>query len=255
MNVVGAGDPIVFAHGFGSSQEVWRHQVRAFSNTNQVIVFDHAGAVASNFNVFDPGRYTSMYAFAADLLQIIEALDLNSCMVVGHSMSGLVALLASLADSGRIRKVVTIGASACYRNIGDYRGGFERQDLDAIYEAMQGDYRLWASQFAGAVTESGDRPQDAAQFARTLSDLRPDIALAVLRLAFESDHRSDLANIGARVDVIQSGHDIAVPIDAAMYLARTIPHATLSVLHTTRGHLPHLTAPGPLNNILLRCCN
>jgi sigma-B regulation protein RsbQ len=255
VNVIGSGDPIVFAHGFGSDQNVWRHQVQRFTNTNQLILFDHVGAVASNFSAFDSGRYTSMYAFAADLLEILEALDLRSCVVVGHSMSGLAALLASTEQSDRIRKIVTIGSSACYRNIPGYRGGFDQQQVDALYDAMQNDYCTWASRYARAVTEADERPQDAKEFARSLSELRPDIALAVLRLALECDHRLDLPHVRSCVDVIQSGHDVAVPIEAATYLAQKIPKATLSVLHTTRGHLPQLTAPNLLNTILLRCCN
>ena len=255
VNVIGSGDPIVFAHGFGSDQNIWRHQVQRFRDTNQLILFDHIGAVASNFSAFDPGRYTSMHAFSADLLEILEALDLRSCVVVGHSMSGLAALLACIEQSDRIRKIVAIGSSACYRNIPGYRGGFEQQQIDALYEAMQNDYSAWATRYAQTVIEADERPQDAKEFARSLSALRPDIASAVLRLALECDHRVDLRRVRSRVDVIQSGHDVAVPIEAATYLAQQLPKATFSVLHTTRGHLPQLTAPNLLNTILLRCFN
>ena len=136
-----------------------------------------------------------------------------------------------------------------------YRGGFDQQEIDAVYEGMQSDYSAWASQYARSVTEADERPQVAEEFARSLSELRRDIASAVLRLALECDHRADLPHVRSCVDVVQSGHDVAVPIEAATYLAQQIPKATLSVLHTTRGHLPQLTAANLLNTILLRCFN
>ena len=250
VTVHGAGaETVVFAHGFGTDQTAWSAQVDALPRGKRAILFDHIGAAPNNCSYYSPVRYSTMYAFAADLVRILEQLDVRDAVVVGHSMSGVASLLASLLCPSRIRKLVLIGASARYLNDGAYHGGFAQADLDALYEAMSANYYAWAAGFAPLAMGNAGRPDLASYFARTLCRVRPDIALGVLKLAFQSDYRSELPRVTANTWVLQTERDIAVPMQAAEYLATHIPGAQLQVLRA-EGHFPHISSPEEVSRAL-----
>jgi sigma-B regulation protein RsbQ len=164
-------------------------------------------------------------------------------------MGGIASVLASLLCPHRIGKLILIGASARYLNDEGYHGGFEQTDLDKLYNAVSASYYTWAAGFAPLAMRNADRPELSSYFADSLSRLRPDIALGVLRLAFQSDYRSILPRVHTPTWVLQTRQDIAVPLAAAEYLATHIPGAQLSILNA-EGHLPHVSAPGEINHIL-----
>jgi len=248
--IVGKGSrTVVFAHGFGTDQTAWRHQEAVFVEERRVVLFDHVGAGRSDPAAYSPRRYQSLRSYAADLLELLAELDLAEVDYVGHSMSGMIGLLAALEEPERFRKMVFIGASPRYLNDGGYRGGFEQAEIDALYEAMTGSYHAWASGFAGAAMENPDRPELAQEFAATLCAIRPDIALAVSRLIFQSDHRADLPGLEVPTLIVQTRSDVAVPHEVGEYLARHIPGAELEVIDA-HGHLPHMSAPDAVNAAL-----
>ena len=248
VHVVGDGPQmLVLAHGFGSDQTAWRHQVEALKGRYRIVLYDHVGAGHSDLSAYSPTRYRSYAGYTQDLLEVLHAAGAGSQRVhfVGHSMSAMVGLLAAIEQPERFGKLVFIGASPRYLDDPDsgYRGGFTQADIDGLIEAMSGNYHAWASGFAGPVVNNPDCPDVVGEFAGTLQHIRPDIAVAVTRMVYASDHRSDLPALHAPVLVVQSTDDIAVPMQVGGYLQAQLPDAQLKVL-PARGHLPHLTAPG-----------
>lgn len=240
---VGSGtQTIVFAHGFGSDQTAWRHQVAAFSSKFRIVLLDHVGAGKSDFSAYSPRRYSSIYSYAEDLLEVCHELKLTNCILVGHSVSGMMSLLASLMEPSLFRKLIFISASPRYLNDTEYIGGFEQSDLDALYAAMSANYYAWASGFAPVVVGDPDRPELAIEFARTLSAIRPDIAQAVAKVIFQSDHRAELPRLKVPTAILQSSNDIAVPPEVGKYMAEKIPSSRLIPINA-KGHLPHLSSP------------
>src|ERR671933_1886619 len=218
VNVLGSGSQtIIFAHGFGSDQTAWRHQVEAFKSDYRIVLFDHVGAGKSDFSAYSPRRYSSLYSYAEDLLDLCAELKLTRCILVGHSVSGMVSLLAALVEPQCFSKLIFISASPRYLNDDGYVGGFEQSDLDALYAAMSANYYAWASGFAPIAMGHPDRPELATEFANTLSAIRPDIAQAVARMIFQSDHRSELPRLTVPTVVLQSYNDIAVPPEVGQY--------------------------------------
>jgi sigma-B regulation protein RsbQ len=255
VHVLGQGNrTIVFAHGFGSDQSGWRHQVAAFAPAYRIVLFDHVGAGQSDLTAYSPIRYSSLYSYAEDLLELCAGLELSQVILVGHSVSGMVSLLAALIDPDRFQQLIFIGASPRYLNdaaVG-YVGGFEQADLDALYGAMSSNYYAWASGFAPLVMGNPERPELAIEFANTLSAIRPDIAQAVARTIFQSDHRADLPKVTIPTVILQSNNDIAVPLAVGQYMAEQIPQSRLINLNA-RGHLPHLSTPDEVTHTLAQC--
>lgn len=243
------GPTIVFAHGFGTDQRAWRHQVEAFAATHRVVLFDHIGSGKSDLAAYSPRRYGSYHGYAEDFLELCAALDVEQCTVVAHSMSCIISLLAALVEPKRFRRFVFLSASPHYLNEDGYHGGFEQTDLDALYAAMSSNYYAWASGFAPMAMSNPERPELATEFAATLSEIRPDIALAVLRMAFQSDHRDDLPRLNVPTLIIQASEDIAVPVEVGQYMKAKVPKSTLVSINA-RGHLPHMSAPGEVTRAI-----
>lgn len=243
VNIIGDGDEtIVFAHGFGTDQTAWKHIVKAFRDKFRIILFDTIGNGKTDPSLFSPNKYSGLEAYAEDLLQIFEALQLENAIVVGHSMSGMISLLAALREPRRFKKIVMVGASPRYLNEEGYVGGFEQSDLLGLYHAMETNYFGWISGFAPLTMSNPDRPELAKDFAQTLSEIRPDIAQSVARTIFQSDYRKELPKLKIETLIIQSTDDVAVPMEVGQYLHEHIPNSRL-VNITATGHFPHISAP------------
>jgi sigma-B regulation protein RsbQ len=247
VHVVGDGQQtMILAHGFGTNQQIWRAQVAAFQATYRLVLFDHAGTAGTDLAHFDFGSHASLDGYVADLLAIMAALDLRDAIYVGHSMSGMIGLLAARAQPKRFRRLICIGASPRYLNDGAYFGGFTQADLDAIYQAMAQDYGGWVVGFAPLMMGNADQPDLASAFGRSLVSLAPTIARSVARVIFQSDYRAVLPGIQTPTLIIQAQDDPAVPLAVGEYLARMLPRAALRVIDA-HGHLPHVSAPAAVN--------
>lgn len=253
VNIVGNGrQTIIFAHGFGSDQTTWRHQVKAFEAKYRIVLFDHVGTGKSDLSAYSSRRYSTLYSYAEDLLDLCTELKLSQCILVGHSVSGMVSLLAALTEPNYFQRLVFISASPRYLNDVGYFGGFEQSDLDAFYAAMSSNYYAWASGFAPLAMGNPERPELGAEFARTLLALRPDIAQAIARVIYQSDHRAELPHLSIPTAILQSSNDIAVPPEVGFYMAEKIPKSKLIQI-PAQGHLPHLSAPDEVIKAIASC--
>jgi sigma-B regulation protein RsbQ len=253
VNVLGDGSQtIIFAHGFGSDQTAWRRQVASFASDFRIVLFDHVGAGKSDFSAYSPRRYSSLYSYAEDLLDLCAQLKLKKSILVGHSVSGMVSLLAALVEPDCFSQLIFLDASPRYLNDVEYYGGFEQHELDAFYEAMSTNYYAWASGFAPIAMATQDKPELAAEFAKTLAAVRPDIAQAVARVIYQSDHRAELPQLKVPTVILQASDDIAVPPKVGHYMADKIPQSKLVNINA-RGHLPHISAPDVVTSAIAQC--
>jgi sigma-B regulation protein RsbQ len=250
VRVLGSlGPPLIFAHGFGSEQRAWRHQVAAFRDRYQIILMDHVGSGRSDFNAYSPERYSTIRSYAQDLLEICDELDLNDAILVGHSFSGMVSLMAAIAEPKRFRQLIFVKSTPRLLNDVDYVGGFEQPQLDALYAAMSANFYSWAMGFAPLAMNTPDMPELAHEFARTLSSMRPDIALSSARVVFGCDCRASLPLLKTPSLILQSGQDIAVADEVGLYMEKHIPNSQMTRIDA-RGHLPHLSYPTLVNQAI-----
>ena len=137
VQIKGSGDEsMIFAHGFGCDQNMWRFVAPAFEDRFQIILFDHVGAGGSNLAAYDPGKYSTLGGYADDLVEIGRELDLKSATFVGHSVSAMIGVLASLKAPGMFKNLVLVGPSARYIDDGDYVGGFQEKQIDEVLDEV-----------------------------------------------------------------------------------------------------------------------
>lgn len=234
--------PMIFAHGFGTNQTAWEKVSKAFADDYKIILYDNVGAGKADISAYSPNKYDNLDSYANDLLDICQELDIQDAIMVGHSVSGMISILADIAEPHRFKKMILIGATARYLNDGDYTGGFDQESLNNLYQAMANNYFAWVSGFAPAAMANEDKPELAESFAATLSALRPDIAQSVARVIFQSDYRDKLSGCKTETLLLQTQRDIAVPLEAAEYLHNNLENSELKIINA-EGHFPHISAP------------
>lgn len=246
-NVTVAGNPdaertLVFAHGFGSNQRFWRFIIPAYARDWRLVLYDLTGCGDSDIKTFSRLRYGSLEGHTQDLLDICDALQLRRVSVVSHSISSMISALAYLRRPSLFEKFVWLGATPCLCNDGDYVGGFDRAQLDAIYEAIASDFFGWLRGAAPAAMKNPERPELAAEHAQCIAAMRPDIALPLARMTFQMDLRSKMNRISLPVLLLQPADDDFVPLEVGRYLLQRLPQAKLSVV-PSEGHFPQLSHP------------
>ncbi|CAH9055720.1 unnamed protein product [Cuscuta epithymum] len=250
VRVVGTGDKIlVLAHGSGTDQSAWRSIFPHFVRNHRIILFDLACAGSVNPDCFDFRRYTTLDAYADDLINILDLLQIEQCAYVGHSVSAMIGILAAIRRPDLFSKLILIGASPRFSNDEDYHGGFEREEVMEVFSAMQENYEAWVRGFA-PLAVGADVPAAVQEFTRTLFNMRPDITLFVSQTVFNSDLRGVLGLVKCPSHIIQTAKDASVPASVATYLKNHLGGRNTVHLLPIEGHLPHLSAPGMLAQVI-----
>jgi sigma-B regulation protein RsbQ len=237
-----AGQPMMFAHGFGCDQHMWRYVAPRFEDEFQVILFDHMGAGASDLNSYDPDRYDSLSAYAEDVLAICHELDLEDVIFVGHSVSAMIGVLAAVAEPTRFAKLVLVGPSPRYVDDGEYMGGFSESDISELLESLESNYLGWSSAMAPVIMGNAESPELGKELTESFCRTDPQIASQFAKVTFRSDNRRDLAKVTVPTLVLQCRQDVIAPIAVGEYVADVIADSRLVVLDAT-GHCPNLSAP------------
>ncbi len=243
VQVSGSGtQPMLFAHGFGCDQNMWRRGAPAFEDRYRVVLFDLVGMGRSDLSAYDPKKYANLSGYVDDVLEICAALDLQDVIYVGHSVSAIIGTLAAIREPERFRRLIQVGPSPRYVNDHEYYGGFERQDIDELLELMDANYLGWATAMASTVMGNPDRPELGEELANTFCSTDPVIARQFARVTFLSDNREDLSKLRIPSLVLQSARDLIAPLAVGAYVHAETPNSELVVLDAD-GHCPHLSAP------------
>jgi sigma-B regulation protein RsbQ len=244
VQTIGQGpETLVFAHGFGCDQSMWRYLAPGFQDRYKVVLFDLVGSGNSDLSAYDRQKYDSLHGHASDVLEIIEEFAEGPAIFVGHSVSATIGMLACIEAPERLRAQIMVGPSPCYINEGDYVGGFTRADIDGLLETLESNYLGWSSTMAPAIMGAPDQPELGVELTNSFCRTDPEIAKHFARVTFLSDHRADVAKANAPALILQCSDDLIAPLSVGDYLHRNLPSSTLRIIENV-GHCPHLSAPG-----------
>jgi sigma-B regulation protein RsbQ len=234
--------PMVFAHGFGCDQGMWRYVWPAFANDHRIVLFDLVGFGNSDHSAWNPNRYASLEGYAEDVLEICRELELTDVIFVGHSVSSMIGVLAAAAEPERFDRLVLIGPSPRYIDDEDYVGGFTREDIEGLLESLDSNYLGWSSEMAPVMMGNEDRPELSEELTNSFCRTDPDIAGHFARVTFLSDNREDLARVATPSLVLQCAQDAIAPEAVGAYVHDRLPNSSYVELNAT-GHCPNLSAP------------
>jgi sigma-B regulation protein RsbQ len=236
--------PMLFLHGFGCDQNMWRLVSPAFERAYEVVLMDHVGAGGSDRTAFDAERYASLDAYADDVLGVCDELDLRDVTVVGHSVAAMIAALAFVRAPDRFGRIVMVGPSPRY--IDDpqtgYVGGFSRSDIDELLQSLGSNYLGWSMAMAPVIVGNPERPELGQELTASFCRMDPVIAESFARATFLSDNRADLPKISVPTLVIQCRSDVIAPISVGEFVRDAIPQSSYTLLDA-KGHCPQLSAP------------
>jgi sigma-B regulation protein RsbQ len=251
VNIRGAGGrPIVFLHGYGCDQTMWRHIAEHFARDRQVVTFDHVGSGKSDRNAYNRARYTTLHAYADDFIEVLEACGLSGVDAIGHSVGGMVMLLAAGKRPDLFGRIMVLGSSPCYLNLEDYQGGFDRTGIEELLAFLEMSLQGWSSYLAPLVMANADRPELTAELESYFVANNADIMHDFARVIFLSDHRADLAAVTTPTLVMQCQDDILCPPQVGEYMQTHIAGSDRIILDT-RGHYPHLSDPDKVRLAML----
>ena len=233
---------MVFAHGFGCDQNMWRFVAPAFADEFRVVLFDFVGAGRSDPSAYDPVRHGTLDGYAEDLLEILRDLDLRDVVLVGHSVSAMIGAIAQATEPERFDRLVMVGPSPRYINEGSYVGGFDEADILEMLESLESNYLGWSAAMAPAIMNTPDRPALGAELTESFCRMDPAVARQFARVTFLTDARPVLPRVTCPTLVLQCSDDLIAPVEVGGYVRDTLPEGSMTVLEAT-GHCPHLSAP------------
>lgn len=234
---------MIFAHGFGCDQNMWRHVAPAFENDYKTILFDYVGAGKSDLSTYEQLRYSSLDGYAQDVLDICEAFDIKDAVFIGHSVSSMIGILAHLQQPRMINNLILIGPSPRYLNdLPVYKGGFERSDLESLIQMMKNNYLGWANYLAPVIMKNPERPDLTKELESSFCATDPIIGMNFARATFFSDNRADIQKVQAPTLILQCSEDTIAPTEVGQYMHRNMPNSTIKYMKAT-GHCPHLSHP------------
>lgn len=244
VKVSGKGiQSLIFAHGFGCDQNMWRFVSPAFEENYKIILFDYVGSGKSDLNAYTPARYSNLRGYADDVIEICDALSLRNAVFVGHSVSGMIGSLAAIERPELFKNLIQLGPSPCYLNHPpDYLGGFEPADIEGLLDMIDKNYLGWARLFAPVVMKNNDRPELSMELEASFCSTDPFIARRFAEATFYADNRADLPKIPTPSLIVQMTDDAVAPVAVGEFMQSRMPDSKLVLLEIS-GHCPHLSHP------------
>jgi sigma-B regulation protein RsbQ len=243
VKVLGRGQqPMIFAHGYGCDQNMWRFITPAFEDRYKIVLFDHVGHGQSDAAAFDQTKYGSLQGYADDVLAICRELDLSNVIFVGHSVSAMIGVLAAIEEPERFDRLVLIGPSPRYINDGEYVGGFKQEDIEGLLDFLDSNHLGWSSTMAPVIMGNPDRPELGEELTNSFCRTDPEISKHFARVTFLSDNRADLPGVKTKALILQCSQDVIAPEAVGHYMHQNLAGSQLVQLRAT-GHCPNLSAP------------
>lgn len=243
VRLLGKGEQtIMFAHGYGCDQNMWRNVYPAFTDNYRVVLFDYVGSGLSDATAFNSSRYSTLNGYGLDILEILAELELADIHFVGHSVSSMIGGLASIEQPNRFRSLAMIGPSPCYINSGEYQGGMERADVEGLLESLESNLVAWSATMAPVIMNNPEVPELASELEASFCRMDPFLANHFARVTFLSDNRGDLPRMATRTLILQCQKDAIAGTSVGEYVHQHLPNSKLVIMNAT-GHCPHMSAP------------
>jgi sigma-B regulation protein RsbQ len=243
VNISGSGSAtMILSHGFGCDQTMWKLLLPHLASRFRVISYDLVGAGQSDLAAYDPEKYSSLWGYASDLNELIDAYAEGPVILVCHSASAMIGTLAQRQQPGRVAAMVMIGGSPSYIDSGDYAGGFLAEEVDALLEAIDDNYQGWSTTMAPVLMGEPGEPALGEELLSSFKRTDGQIARHFARVIFLADHRADVVGLDTPTLILQCTRDPVVPVAVGKYLNRVLPNSQLSLIEGM-GHYPQLSAP------------
>jgi sigma-B regulation protein RsbQ len=187
---------------------------------------------------------TNLDTHVEDVVNVLETERLEDVILVGHSVSTMIAVVAAAQEPTRFSHLILLAPSPRHTNdpYDGYVGGFSREDIVGLLAALDSDYFAWAAALAPIVMGNPQEPELAEDLRASFCRTDPVIARHFAEVTFFSDTRPELMKLHTNCLILQCTDDRLAPLEVGAYLHKNLEHSTLVQLRAT-GHCPHISAP------------
>ncbi len=221
--------PFLALSGWIGSWEDWIETFSLLSESHRVISYDHRGSGAS----IAPAETITLDRLVDDVFAVLDAYQVERCVLMAMSMGAAVALKAVLKQPERFAGLVLV--NGLYARAGAL-------DDDPFFLGLQRDYGRTLDDFARLCVPEPDSDHIIRWGRQILDRAAPEAAVALYGLLEGLDLRPDLPRIGLPALVIHGDADPLVPLAAAETWAAALPRGELAVIPGA-GHVPIMTRP------------
>ena len=242
----GEGNPLLLVPGLGGTGSYWGPQIKTFSQKFRVVVHDHRGTGKSTH---DTSICYSVEQMAADLVGLMDALEIEKAHLLGHSTGGAIGQVVSIEHPNRLMSAVLyaswVKADQFMKNVFDVRKTLLRESGGHAYARatpifLYPDWWINANEVVLGELEKS-----------TVANFPPvDIAISRCDAVLNFDRQAELSGICVPTLVICARDDFLTPMYCSQELAQKIPDAEL-VLLERGGHACSQTVVTEFNNLTL----
>ena len=243
VSIKGIGKQVMlYAHGFGCDQNMWRFITPSFEEDYKVVLFDHVGAGNSDLSAYSSKKYSQLEGYAADIIEICEEMELTDIIFVGHSVGSIIGMIASIQAPSLFKSLIMVSPSASYINDGDYVGGFTREQITELMDSLDNNHLGWSMSMAPVIMANPERGELAEELTNSFCRSNPDITKEFARTTFFSDKRDLLPKVSIPTLILQCSEDVIAPEEVGIYMHEKIKDSQFVLMEAT-GHCPNLSAP------------
>jgi sigma-B regulation protein RsbQ len=164
---------LLFVHGYGCDQSMWRNLVPKFEDKFKIILIDLVGSGESDSSFYDFKLYNTLDSYASDIIDICKEFNLSDIVLIGHSVSATICALACIQEPQLFSKLIMVCPSPRYINDEGYNGGFNRGDIDDLLESLDTNYNTWSHSVAPLIMSNLDRPELSDEWKSSFCKNRP----------------------------------------------------------------------------------
>jgi pimeloyl-ACP methyl ester carboxylesterase len=213
FEVQGTGEPLLLLHGFSGTCQNWKTLPAGWQSQFQLVMPDLRGHGRSDV-LTAPFRHVDA---AADMLALLDHLEIGSCKALGISGGANVLLHMATAQPERVKAMVLVSATPYFP---PQARAIMRQYPESVPPEQ---WNVWRQWHAGGDTQIRALLESTRSFADSYDDLN-----------FTPPY---LAKIQARTLVVQGDRDPLYPVELSVEMAKAIPHSSLWILPGS-GHGP-----------------
>ncbi|GAA3769204.1 alpha/beta fold hydrolase [Streptomyces coacervatus] len=233
----GDGVPLVFIHGWTANRHRWDHQMAHFAKTRRVIRLDLRGHGESS-----GAGVRTIAELAADVLALLDHLEVERAVLVGHSMGGMIAQTITLDHPGRVERLVLVDSIA--------RMTYSRGRGLLMAASTHVPYKLFVATNIQRAFAPGYPREEVRKYIKSSADTPREVVMTLYGAMRAFDVLDRVGEIHVPTLMIHGYHDIQLPLQQMLRMAKAYPDAEVRIIDA--GHELPVEKPAELTTALDR---
>ncbi|MFC8350999.1 alpha/beta fold hydrolase [Streptomyces sp. NPDC057280] len=233
----GEGVPLVFVHGWTADRHRWDHQLAHFAKKRRVVRLDLRGHGDSS-----GAGVRTIAELADDVLALLDHLGVERCVLVGHSMGGMIAQTITLAHPERVERLVLVNS------IGRMTYSRGRGLLMGFSTLVP--FKLFVAANIQRAFAPGYPRDEIRAYVKASANTPREVVMTLYGAMRAFDVLDRAGEISVPTLMVHGYHDIQLPVRQMLRMAKAYPDAEVRIIDA--GHELPVEKPEELTRALDR---